>query len=209
MKNRLISKLALLLFLVASSPWQATQAALFSLDKEDRNVDEFHTIDAGGLAQVYLEPGDVDKVRVEVRRIDLEDVVTEVEDGVLVVSTIGNHSGETVHVYVTYTHLEAVHVRGAAEIHSEGVLTANRVSVSTNGSGDIKSLNVKADRLDISINNSGNARIEVDTESVFVEMRDAGDLRLTGTTGSQTVRSFRSRGSLNNGRLEIRDIDDC
>ena len=207
MKSKTLAKLTIVLIYTIFGTWQSAQAALFSLEKEDRDVDEFHIVDAGGLAEVYLEPGNEVKVRVEVRRIEFDDVITEVEDGVLLVSTVGNHSGETVRVYVTYTQLDGVHVRGAAEIHGDGVVEASHVKVSTNGAGDIKSLQVKAERLDININNSGNARIEVDTESLFVEMRDAGDLRITGKTGRQSVRSFNSRGSLNNGRLEIEELD--
>ncbi len=185
---------------------QSSQAALFSLDKEDREVDEFHVIDAGGLAEVYLQPGVEQQVRVEVRRIDLEDVITRVEDGVLTVSTVGNHSGETVRVHVVYTQLDGVHVSGAAEVHAEGVLEADTVEVSTNGAGDIKSLSVKANSLYISINNSGNAEIEVDTDELFIEMHDNGDLRVRGATNRQNVRSFGSRGTLSNGGLEIRDL---
>jgi hypothetical protein len=205
MKNSFISKLTLSLIVTTFGLCQFAQAALFPLDEETREIGEFHAVDAGGLVEVYLQPGDETSVRVRVRRIDFDEVITRVEDGVLVVSTVGNHRGETVRVHVTYTQLDGVHVRGAAEIHAEGVLEADTVEVSTHGAGDIKSLAVKADRLDISINNAGNADIEVDTDSLFVEMHDAGDLRITGVTNRQNVRSFGSRGSLNNGRLEIRE----
>ena len=205
MKKAFLYKLAFSLIFTLFGPSQFAQAALFPLDKEDREIGEFHVIDAGGLVEVYLEPGQEAKIRVEVRRIDFEDVITRVEDGTLVISTVGNHRGETVRVYVTYTSLDGVHVSGAAEIHAEGILEADIIEVSTHGAGDIKSLTVKANRLDISINNAGNADIEVDTDSLFVEMHDNGDLRITGVTNRQNIRSFDSRGSLNNGRLEIRE----
>ena len=53
---------------------------------------------------------------------------------------------------------------------------------------------------------SFHADIEVDTDSLFIEMRGRGDLRISGTTNRQNIRSFDSRGSLNNGGLEIREF---
>ena len=78
--------------------------------------------------------------------------------------------------------------------------------VSTHGAGDIKFLEVKARRLDVSINNAGNAVLVVDVEMLTIEMRNAGDLKISGIAGRQSLRSFGSRGSLNNGSLEILDF---
>jgi hypothetical protein len=189
--------------LLAFLPTQQAQAAFFSLDEEDRTVGEFHAVDAGGLAQVYLAPGSETRVVVKVRRIEFGDVITRNENGVLTVSTTGNHSGETVKVYVTYTKLNSVHVRGSAEVYAEGVAEADLFTVSTHGAGDIKFLQVKARRLDISINNAGNATIEVDVEVLAIEMHGVGDLEITGSAQRQNVRSFGSHGTLDNGSLQL------
>jgi hypothetical protein len=145
-------------------------------------------------------------VVVKVRRIEFSDVITRTKDGVLTISTIGNHSGETVKVYVTYAKLSSVRVRGSAEVYSEGIAEADLFTVSTHGAGDIKFLQVKARRLDISINNAGNARLEVEVDLLAIEMHGAGDLEISGQAERQSVRSFGSRGTLDNGSLQLPDI---
>ena len=202
MMNLKTAALLLTASLMALQFNQPAQAGFLS-DSEDREVGEFHAIDAGGLVRVYLSPAEQSSVRVEVRNIDFEDVITQNDGGVLTISTVGNHHHESVKVYVGFTQLNSVRVGGAATIYTDGLIVADEFAASTHGAGDIKYLRLHARRLDVNINDSGNARLDVDVDLLVIEMRDRGDLKITGRAGRQSVRSFDSRGTLKNSSLVI------
>jgi hypothetical protein len=182
---------------------EVAQAGMFKHAQEEREVGEFHRIEAGGLVRVYLSPGEENSVLVKVRNIGFEDVITRTENGVLTISTKGNHRGESVKVYVSFKELDSLSVGGAATVDSDGLIETDEFYASTHGSGDIRFLSLKARRLDIDINNSGNARLDVDVDILDIEMHDFGDLKVTGRAGRQNVRSFGSRGTLKNSALRV------
>jgi hypothetical protein len=75
------------------------------------------------------------------------------------------------------------------------------MNITTNGAGDIKDLTVKADSLKVSINDSGNAHLDVGVNDIEIEMNDVGDLSIQGVTKRQNIRSNASRGTLSNSNL--------
>lgn len=53
----------------------------------------------------------------------------------------------------------------------------------------------------MSINGSGNANLDVEVESIVMEMNDAGDLSIQGIAKQQHLVSNSSRGTLSNADL--------
>lgn len=119
----------------------------------------------------------------KVSGISMDDVITRTENGKLTVTIKGFHSGETVKVYVNYHTLNAISVSGAAELFAEQ--------------------SVNADSLTINISGAGNAELNLDVNDLKIDMKGAGDLTVTGTAGTQQVRSHNSRGSLDNSKLSF------
>jgi hypothetical protein len=106
-----------------------------------------------------------------------------------------------VKVYVNYNQLNSISTSGSAELTGTNTLNTQQLIVTTNGAGDIKDLAIKADKLTVSINGAGNANLDVDVESIAIEMNDAGDLSIQGIAKEQHIISNGSRGTLSNADL--------
>ncbi len=150
-------------------------------ETEDRTVSSFSHLKASGLAEVFITQTNEESVKVTVSGMPISDVITRVEDNTLIVTTQGFHSGESVKVFVNFIQLESITTGGSAEISGTNQLSGNTLL--------------------LSINDAGNADLNIDVDSVMIEMNDAGDLSLQGIARNQKVTSRGSRGTLDNGDL--------
>ena len=169
---------------------------------EDREVSAFSAIEVSGLAEVFITQSNSESVKVKVSGMPITDVITRVDNGKLIVTTKGFHSGESVKVYVNYLQLESIQTDGAAELRGTNTLNAEELTISTSGAGDIKELDIIASKLDVNINGAGNADLTVEVDVVNIIMKGAGDLDISGIARTQNVRSHNSIGSLDNGGLD-------
>ena len=172
---------SLLLCFIAALP-MACAAGPFS-NTELRAVADFNKIEVGGLVNVSLQKGDKTEVEVSAYGIQLEDIVTDVKDGTLLVTTKGQHSGESISIRVSYTDLLALKTSGAATITTAGVL--------------------EADSINIEITENGDASLEIDVNQVSIDMRGNGNLRISGRAVTQSLKAHGGGGSLNNSKLKI------
>jgi hypothetical protein len=152
-------------------------------NKETRELPAFHAIEVGGLVNVKIKQGDKTGVEVRAYGIAVHDIITKVEDGTLLVTTKGSHSGESISVEVIYTGLRALKTSGAATIKTDGTLTA--------------------DALDIAITDAGDANLELDVKKLNIDMRGNGNLKLRGRAVSQSLTSHGGGGSFSNSGLKI------
>ena len=150
---------------------------------EERQLSEFERIEVGGLVNVVLVKGTSPKAKVKAFGIDIEDIITEVSDGVLTVTTRGFHSGEAILVMVNYTKLSGIKTAGSATIGTDGEIVS--------------------DHLDVWITDSADADLEVNVGRLSARMEDSGNLRLTGHAERQSIVSNGSAGSLNNAGLQV------
>jgi hypothetical protein len=175
--------------------------SVFVPQTESREVEKFTALQISGLAEVILTQANEQKLVVKVSGMPITDVVTTVENETLIITTKGFHSGESVQVFVHYNQLNSISTSGSAELTSTNTLNAQHMSITTNGAGDIKNLTIKADTLKVSINGAGNANLDVDVESIAMEMNGAGDLDIKGIAKQQHITSNSSRGTLSNADL--------
>lgn len=151
--------------------------------QEMRPVSEFQIIRVGGLVHVVVHAGVEEAISIRASGISLRDVVTRVDDGLLLVTTRGQHNSESVHIDVTYRRLTEIHTSGSATITSAGP--------------------IRTDTLEVFLDEAGDARLEVDVDHLHIDMRGAGNLYVTGRTKTQRVVSHGSAGSLNNVSLQV------
>lgn len=179
-----------------------TACAVYETKEEVRQVTSFSSLDVSGLVEVYITQADSQSIVVKVSGMPITDVITRVEDGTLFVTTKGFHQGESVQVYVAYVHLEKISTSGSAELTGSNILNADSLLISTADAGDIKSLEIAANSLSISINGAGNADLDVEVENINIVMNGAGDLSIEGSAKVQKIISNNSRGTLNNSNLD-------
>jgi hypothetical protein len=187
--------------LVLSLSLILTGCSVFVSQTESREVKNFTALEVSGLAEVIITQANEQKLVVKVSGMPIEDVVTIVENETLIITTKGFHRGESVKVFVHYNQLNSISTSGSAELTGTNTLNTQHMSITTNGSGDIKDLTIKADTLKVSINDSGNANLDVEVNGIEIEMNDAGDLSIQGVTKRQNIRSNVSRGTLSNSNL--------
>ena len=150
---------------------------------ESREVKAFNEIVVGGLVNVEIKQGEHAGIEVSAYGIDLEDITTIVENGTLLVTTTGNHRGESISIDVTYKSLTSVRTSGAATIETDGPINAESFSVA--------------------ISDSGDADLELNVGELNVEMRNNGNLTLNGRAKVQNFKSHGGGGRLDNSDLRI------
>lgn len=173
----------------------------FETQNEVRHVKNFNALKASGLADVIVIQSEIEKVELKVSGMPLSSVKTFVDANTLYIDTVGIHSGESVKVFVYYRDLNRIETANSAAVTGGGLLETSSLELITNDSGDIDHLALKADKLIVQINGSGNADLLVDVQNLTIEMNDSGDLSIEGKAKEQRLISNASRGTLDNSGL--------
>jgi hypothetical protein len=178
-----------------------TACSVFSSQTESREVEKFTALEVSGLAEVIITQASQQQLVIKVSGMPISDVVTKVENEKLIITTKGFHRGESVQVFVNYNQLNSISSSGSAQLTGTNTLVTQHMLITTDGAGDIIDLAIKADELTVSINGSGNANLDVDVNSINIEMNDAGDLSIQGNAQQQHIISNGSHGTLSNAGL--------
>jgi hypothetical protein len=148
---------------------------------EERPINEFHSLVVSGLAEVYLSEGPLKNVKVQVVGMPADDVIVRSADNILLVSTKGNHNGESVKVYVNYRTLHSIEVSGAANLYTQKT--------------------IRGENLKLQVFDSGNAEVDICVDDLVIDLRRAGDLKITGKAGRQQIVSIGEEGTLDDSGL--------
>lgn len=160
-----IKEIGIVMLLLASS------IPGFGQTTETREIESFNALQTDGLVQTYLQEGEKESLRLEVKGIDLVDVSSFVKNGVLTVKTEGNHNGEDIKIYVIYRQLNRISVAGASKVFGNSPVRAKALTVATSDAGDA-SLNVDVDSLKIKMTGASNLTISGRAKSVKIDTRD-------------------------------------
>ncbi|MDH5366680.1 MAG: DUF2807 domain-containing protein [Cyclobacteriaceae bacterium] len=135
--------------------------AVIAQKSEERNVGNFDEVKVSQAINCFLKEGNTEKIRVEVEGIDLDDVITEVSGGRLLIHLDrGNFRNVHVKVYVTYKSLEGISVSSAADVYSESV--------------------IKSETLDLSASSAGSMDLDIDVNELSISASSAADIELEG-----------------------------
>lgn len=179
MKNTMsINLLCLVCLCLCEYVHAQTQISVF---KEEHTIEKFDAIIVSGLPQVFLIEGASEKVETEISGMPAEDLLINSSHGILKIKTQGEHNGESIKVFVTYRSLKSIEVSGAAKLFSKNT--------------------IKAKFLDIHIHDAGEAELEVDVNAITIDLKDAGNLKVSGKTNKREVSSVGEQGTLNDSGL--------
>jgi hypothetical protein len=163
------SFLLILLFLMGTGILQAQSV-------ENRSIGSFHGIKTSNAITVYLQKGNSPSLRVEAEGIDLDEIETKVEGGILKIQLgRGNYQNIDVQVTVTYTNLDMLAASSASGIFSREVIRTDRIEIMASSAATIE---VELDAREVSLNASSAADVEVSgkAESVQIDVSSAGDI---------------------------------
>jgi len=172
MKRTVVSMLAVTILLLANGFTSPDRP------KEDvRKLQAFSGIGISVNADVFYAPGNSHEITIEGDARDVDDLITEVENGFLKIRyPNGNwrikRSKLTIHI--TSDELEAVKMAGSGLFESDQNITSDEMELAISGSGDIVFKNLAADEVDVRISGSGNVELERGNA-------DELDLRISGS----------------------------
>jgi hypothetical protein len=145
---------------------------------QTRDVDTFTRIDNDSSADVRLHVGEPLSVRVRAGEKVIDDVHTDVRDGVLRVRF--DHSGfggNDVVVEASVPSLQGIDVSGSGDIEADG--RTDRLSLDVDGSGDADVADLVARTARVTVSGSGDASVRADDE-LDLRLDGSGDIEYRG-----------------------------
>jgi hypothetical protein len=129
-------------------------------DKETRNVKDFTKVSFGVSGNLYINIGPEFKVVLEGEKRILDNVITEVSGGKLVIKNenwrMNNwRINEKITVYITMPELNGLGVSGSGKAEIKDAVKAGDLNLSVSGSGKLYASEVTVSNLDCSISGSG------------------------------------------------------
>jgi hypothetical protein len=150
---------------------------------ESRTVDPFDRIEVSGSIDVEVVPGDANTVRVSAGEHVIDHVSTDSSDGVRHIAirdhgiVIGSDPYDDATVQVSPEAMKGVRVSGSSDLHL-GNVDSPELSVEISGSGDVEAGGT-VDNLIASIEGSGDADLEgLEARTGTVSIQGSGDAKV-------------------------------
>ena len=159
---------------------------------ETRPLEDFYEIRINVPHNVELVESEDTWVRLEGDSSSIEDIETEISDGILSITTEDGwfswgKSGE-VQLTVAYQELEAVSINGSSETYA-AILASDDLRLTVAGSGDLEVSTVNSQDVLISILGSGNIEIEdLETRDLSTSVSGSGSIEISGKCTSQDLK---------------------
>ncbi len=145
---------------------------------QTRTVDEVTRIKVRGGINVELVPGTSTSVRVEADENLQRYIITDNEDGWLVVKTrdhVNLKSDNPIKVYVSADMINTINIAGSGNVQGKGKFTgANKLEIDVAGSGDVN-MNVNTPRVIVDIAGSGNVILSGETKDARINIAGSGN----------------------------------
>lgn len=177
MKTKLITAFFLFALLLTGMGVQA--------EEETRSVQPFTEISLRIGANIHLEQGDKQNLEIVAKASTLEQIITEVKDGKLIIRFPTKNlfhndfrPGE-ITIYITTPQINALAVSGSGDILAEDEIKTKSIDLSVSGSGNINLSELSAERVTNSISGSGNIILAGKTtaQDLSVAMSGSGNFK--------------------------------
>jgi hypothetical protein len=150
------------------------------MKRESRETGPFTGIKVGGVFEVTLIQAPVGSVEVEAPTALMEKIKTEVEDGILVISTTAELSTDSaLHITLHMPLLTKIECSGASQIHSTNVFTCEELELACSGANTL-SLETQAKKITAKASGAGNIRLKGQTTEMQAEITGAASLKSFG-----------------------------
>jgi hypothetical protein len=183
-------------------------------EDEERKVPTFSEVALKISANVYIEQGKNQSVKIVAKPSTLENIITEVKDRTLNIKFPGksifqrNFNPGKIEIYITVPEIDGLSVSGSGNIQAEEI-DSRIIDLAVSGSGDITIEELKAKRVKASVSGSGNIKIEDGgvADEFVVSISGSGNVRAEGFEADEV--SIHTSGSGNcsvtsNGSIKAR-----
>jgi hypothetical protein len=177
MKTKLAAAFILFTFILTGIRVQA--------EEQTRKVDKFTSISLRISANVHLEQGENQNLKIVAKSSTLEEILTEVKDGELIIRFPNKnyfwndfHPGE-ITIYITTAEINKLAVSGSGDIVAEDEIKARSLNLAVSGSGNIKLMKLSAEQVENTISGSGNIYLAGKTaaEDLSAVISGSGNLK--------------------------------
>jgi hypothetical protein len=167
----------------------------FGQEKEERDVSSFTGVSLGIHGDLYLTQGSPQKVVVQAEK-DLDELETEVRDGVLRIKTDNwNSKIKGVKIWITMPEVESLNVSGSGDLLAETPIDAEELDLKVSGSGKIKIPELKAEEIGAAISGSGDMVLAGAAEEMEIRISGSGDVHAEGLKVSECGIKISGSGS--------------
>jgi hypothetical protein len=144
-----------------------------TIKKEIRKTDSFIGIDVSNAFNVILIKGDTQKVEVETDGNILENIKTEVEDGILEVKVKGLISHLSVlNVRITSPTLQSIDLSGACVLRSSDRWENHDLEIELSGASEL-TMFIRAQRLDVDLSGASSIILEGSASKMEMDLSGA------------------------------------
>lgn len=144
-----------------------------------RTISEFDKVSLGGSFKVVLISGKEEKLTIKGEENILPYIETEVKNGRLKIKVqkyVNIKPTEQLIVTVPFEDINGISIGGSGDVVSKKVISADTVSLSIGGSGNIKA-EVDADEVKVSIGGSGNVKLQGTAQNLKCSIAGSGDVK--------------------------------
>lgn len=166
--------------------------------KKDRSVSGFTGVSVNSGIDLYLTQGNSEKLTLEVKGFEEDEVRAEVKNGTLKLyvdrqGSWGINWGRNRYVkaYLTFRSLQNLQANGGADVTNQGTLQFNDLNLQANGGADVK-LSLKADELNVQANGGADVELRGSARRLNADGNGGADLEASKLTAE--VVAARSTG---------------
>ena len=174
-----------------------------SVDKETRNVKDFTKVSFGVAGNLYINIGPEFSVILEGNKRVLDNVLTEVSGGKLVIKNenwrMNNwRTDERITVHITMPEINGLGVSGSGKAEIKDAVKTDDLNLSVSGSGKLYASDVKVSDLECSISGSGD-----------ISMGSAGGSSKAGISISGSGNYFGESFKIGTAEIHISGSGNC
>ncbi|PIF05116.1 MAG: hypothetical protein CSA36_08420 [Draconibacterium sp.] len=184
-------------------------------EKEERSLPSFSKIALRISANVYVEQGKKQEVRVEAQSSIIKDVITEVNGRTLIIRfpakfLFRNFNTGKINVYVTMPEIDGLTLSGSGDIYVDKLET-RILDLLVSGSGSLKIDNLSAERISAAISGSGGVNIYdgEKADELKISLSGSGDINALGIEAEEVRATIAGSGNSlvkSNGSLTARIV---
>ncbi len=155
--------------------------------QQTRAVGDFTGIKVGDAYNINITQSDVNSVKVTAQESTQAQIKTEVKDGILIISTEGNiKDGADISISISVKSLSSIDLSGASDIKSENQLICDKLTITTNGAGDIH-IDIKANDIKTDVSGAGDLTLKGTTQTLDATVSGAGDLKASSLEATKII----------------------
>ncbi len=143
---------------------------------QERLVDAFTGIEAGGAFNIYLTTKEEGSLIIETDENLLPLITTSVKNNTLKISSSGIRNATRLNVYISSPEINYINASGAASIESTNALATDRLEVIASGASDIK-LVVDVDELKTEASGASTIRLSGNAKNHHAKGSGASDIK--------------------------------